>query len=136
MNRTMRLFFVCVLLAGAMTLTGCANGPFVNAYQTEQLVQGPDGRMTRMVTTQTQDMSGTVAANAAGMAANILANGANAAVATNFGQGYPIDRQLLHGMTYPGSTGWNTNWGSNYGAYGGYYGGDYSYVPRGGILVQ
>lgn len=121
-----RFIFVCMLLVSMMALTGCAAGPFANQYRTEQLVQGPDGRVTRVITTQTQDMSGSVGANFAGLGANVLANGANAAIATNFGNNYSSAGRILEGLTYPG-TNWNTNWGTDY-VHGGYYGGG-SYTP-------
>lgn len=135
MNRIMKNFFMCLLLVSIATLTGCAGmngGPFVNSVETERIIVAPNGQTLREVQVQRHDMSGTVAANTAGNVVGILSNAANAGVATNFGKGYPRNRQILHNMTYPTGL-WNTsnNWGNNYNTYGGV-----SYVPRGGILVQ
>lgn len=126
MNRKNRNIFVSVMLVLCMmALTGC-NGAYVNRHSSEQMFVGPDGKVARMIVTNTQDNSGDVAAHMTGMAGQILGNGANAAFATNFGKGYPNNKQLLHNMTYGGNYIGGPVF-NNYNRFGGYggYGGSY-----------
>ena len=129
MNRNI---FVSIMLVACLTvLTGC-NGAFVNRQTSEQMIVGPDGRVARVISTNTQDNSGSVGAHMTGMAGQILANGANAAFATNFGKGYPNNKQLLHNMTYGGNYigGPMFNNYNSYGSYGSYGGSYLDSAPR------
>lgn len=120
MNRAVIMIILIALVFG---LGACAPGTYVNRNQTDVYQQGPDGRTSRSTVVQTQDMTGSVNANMSGMAAgvagSIAGNAADVALRTNFGQGFPQDRQILYGgssnIIIPQMMGNGFGYGSGYG---------------------
>ena len=110
MNRV----FMMLIVAAAMMLGGCATGSgFTENTQTiEQLTYLPDGRVQKSIVRVTDDRSGDMTANLAGVAANVAGDVLNTLMATNFGHGYPRHRAYM--PNYYRSGMFTQPWGSSY----------------------
>ena len=109
----MRTYAMFLIMALCAMMAGCTG--FVDTRS--QTMMLPDGRVIRNV--DQHDFSGSVAANAAGLGASVLATGAATALSTNWGHGYPGNRVYMDTV----SPQWGSHWGSQIVNGGGVYGG-------------